>query len=222
MTKNTLFQEKLNEKEMYLTRAQMNKKYGYVPVSVTKVIRSSKTKREQTKLKELLRDPNSELAKATKRGRKAHKAFETGVIEDAHTQRVVDVFKRDILVDIDEVWGQEKSIIHNKHEYCGIFDGIGIYKGKLTLFDYKKTNKPKKNISDVRNYLLQLCAYKKAHDSMYPDFEIEQVVLFNIYGKLIDEIATNIKTLTKDEIDEHTDRFYCHLYDYKTGKKECV
>tara|TARA_Y100000592_G_scaffold70169_1_gene109146 strand:+ start:536 stop:1204 length:669 start_codon:yes stop_codon:yes gene_type:complete len=222
MTKNTLFQEKLNEKDMYLTRAQMNKKYGYVPVSVTKVIRSSKTKREQTKLKELLRDPNSELAKATKRGRKVHQAFETGIIKDAHTQKVVDVFRKDILADIDEVWGQEKSIIHNDHKYCGIFDGVGIYKGKLTLFDYKKTNKAKKNNSSMRNYLLQLCAYKKAHDSMYPDFEIEQVALFNIYGKHIDEVATNIKILTKDEIDEHTDRFYQHLYDYQTGIKECV
>ena len=57
---------------------------------------------------------------------------------------------------------------------------------------------------------------------MYPDFEIEQVALFNIYGKHIDEVATNIKILTKDEIDEHTDRFYQHLYDYQTGIKECV
>ena len=55
---------------------------------------------------------------------------------------------------------------------------------------------------------------------MYPDFEIEQVVLFNIYGKQIDEIATNIKTLTEDEVNDHTDRFYQHLYDFQTGVKE--
>ena len=61
----------------------------------------------------------------------------------------MDVFKKDILTDIDEVWGQEKSIIHDDHKYCGIFDGVGIYKGKLTLFDYKKTNKVLKNNSEV-------------------------------------------------------------------------
>ena len=73
----------------------------------------------------------------------SHKALETGVIEDDYTQKVVEVFRKDILTDIDEVWAQEKSLIHDKHKYCGKFDGIGIYKGKLTLFDYKKTNKPK-------------------------------------------------------------------------------
>lgn len=217
---NTLFQEKLNEKDMYLTRAQMKKEYGYIPAAVTKIILSSKTKRQQTQLKQLLRDPNSEMAKATAKGRKVHKALETGVIEDDYTQKVVEVFRKDILTDIDEVWAQEKSLIHDKHKYCGKFDGIGIYKGKLTLFDYKKTNKPKTTNSSMRNYLIQLCAYKKAHDTMYPDFEIKQVVLFNIYGKQIDEIATNIKTLTEDEVNDHTDRFYQHLYDFQTGVKE--
>ena len=211
MPKTKLFSEKLNEKKMYLTRAQLNKKYGYLPVSVTKVILSSKTKREQTKLKEMLRDPKSEMAKATARGRKFHKALETGVIDDDYTQKIVDVFNKDILIDIDEIWAQEKSIINEKHNYCGKFDGVGIYKGKLTLFDYKKTNKPKTNNSSIRNYLLQLCAYKKAHDSMYEDFKIEQVVLFNMFGKTIDEIGSNIKILTNEEIEEHTNRFYMHL-----------
>ena len=220
MTKTTLFSDKLKEKDMYLTRAQLNKRYGYLPVSVTKVIFASKTKREQTKLKELLRDPNSEMAKATAKGRKVHKAFETGVIEDAFTQKVIDVFKRDILNDIDEVWAQEKSIIHDHHKYCGKFDGVGIYKGKLTLFDYKKTNKPKLTNSSMRNHLLQLCAYKKAHDSMYQDYQIEQVVLFNMYGKTIDDVGSNVKILTEDEVNDNTDRFYQHLIDYSLGNKE--
>ena len=214
MSKTTLFSEKLKEREMYLTRAQLNKKYGYLPISVTKVILASKTKREQTKLKELLRDPNSEMAKATAKGRKFHKALETGVIEDAYTQKVVEVFRKDILADIDEVWAQEKSIIHDDHKYCGKFDGVGIYKGKLTLFDYKKTNKPKTANSSLRNYLIQLCAYKKAHDAMYPEFPIEQLAIFNLYGKNIDEIGSNIKVLNKKEIEEHTDRFYQHLVKY--------
>ena len=220
MPKTTLFAEKLKENDMYLTRAQLNKRYGYLPVSVTKVILAAKTKREQTKLKELLRDPNSEMAKATAKGRKFHKALETGVIEDAYTQKVVEVFRKDILADIDEVWAQEKSIIHDDHKYCGKFDGVGIYKGKLTLFDYKKTNKPKTANSALRNYLIQLCAYKKAHDAMYPEFPIEQLAIFNLYGKNIDEIGSNIKVLNKEEIIDNTDRFYQHLIDYTLGNKE--
>jgi len=222
MPKTTLFTEKLRENDMYMTRAQLNKEYGYLPVSVTKVILTSKNKREQTKLKELLRDPNSEMAKATAKGRNVHKAFETGIIEDDYTQKVLDVFKKDILNDIDEVWAQEKSVIHDNHKYCGKFDGVGIYKGKLTLFDYKKTNKPKLTNSSMRNYLLQLCAYKKAHDSMYEDYRIEQIALFNMYGKNINDIASNVKILTPDEIDDNTSRFYGHLLDYSMGNKTLV
>jgi len=214
MSKTTLFSEKLKEREMYLTRAQLHKKYGYLPISVTRVISASKTKREQDHLKKLLRDPNSEMAKATAKGRKFHKALETGVIEDAYTQKVVEVFRKDILADIDEVWAQEKSIIHDDHKYCGKFDGVGIYKGKLTLFDYKKTNRPKTTNSSMRNYLIQLCAYKNAHDAMYVDFPIEQVAIFNMYGKTVDEIGSNIKILNEKEIEEHTDRFYQHLVKY--------
>jgi ATP-dependent exoDNAse (exonuclease V) beta subunit len=218
MTKINLFAEKLKEKEFYLTRAQLNKKYGVVPPSVTKIIQASKTKRSQEYVKKLLRDRNSPFAKATAKGQKFHKAVETGVASDAFTEKLIEVFKKDVIVDIDEVWGQEKSIIHKEHFYGGTFDGVGIYKGKLTLFDYKKTNKMKKNNSSMRNYLIQVCAYKRAHEAMYPDLKIEQVALFNLYGKTVDEVGTNIKVLNQAEIDEHTDRFYQHLFDFQTGK----
>ena len=218
MPKTNLFAEKLKEKEFYLTLAQLNKKYGVVPPSVTKIIQASKTKRSQEYVKKLFRDRNSPFAKATAKGQKFHKAVETGVASDAFTEKLIEVFKKDVIVDIDEVWGQEKSIIHKKHFYYGKFDGVGIYKGKLTLFDYKKTNKMKKNNSSMRNYLIQVCAYKRAHEAMYPDFKIEQVVLFNLYGKTVDEVGTNIKVLNQAEIDEHTDRFYQHLFDFQTGK----
>ena len=214
MSKTNLFSEKLKEREMYLTRAQLHKKYGYLPISVTKVILAVKKKREQDYVKKLLRDPNSEMAKATAKGRDFHKAIETGVIKDAYTEKVVEVFRKDILADIDEVWAQEKSIIHDDHKYCGKFDGVGIYKGKLTIFDYKKTNKPKTANSALRNYLIQLCAYKKAHDAMYPEFPIEQLAIFNLYGKNIDEIGSNIKILNDEEIEDNTDRFYQHLVKY--------
>ena len=214
MPKTTLFTEKLKENDMYLSRAQVNKKYGYLPPSVTRIILASKTKREQTALKKMLRDPNSEMAKATARGRNFHRAVETGEAVDAHTEKVLEVFRKDILSDIDEVWAQEKSIIHDEHKYCGKFDGVGIYKGKLTLFDYKKTNKPKKTNSSMRNYLIQLCAYKKAHDAMYQDHKIEQVAIFNLYGKNVDDIGSNIKILNEAEIEDHTERFYSHLLKY--------
>ena len=55
---------------------------------------------------------------------------------------------------------------------------------------------------------------------MYPEFPIEQLAIFNLYGKNIDEIGSNIKVLNKEEIIDNTDRFYQHLIDYTLGNKE--
>ena len=103
---------------------------------------------------------------------------------------------------IDEVWAQEKSIIHDDHKYCGKFDGVGIYKGKHSLTIRKQIG------SSMRNYLIQLCAYKNAHDAMYVDFS-RTGCHFSV-----DEIGGNIKILNEKEIEEHTDRFYQHLVKY--------
>ncbi len=71
----------------------------------------------------------------------------------------------------------------------------------------------------MRNYLVQVCAYKRAHDEMYPEHKIEQVSLFNLYGKTIDELGSNVKTLSVEEIGAHTDLFYRHLIEYQAGLK---
>ncbi len=218
-TKINLFADKMNEKDFYMTRAQLNKVIEWMPPSVTKIINSVKTKREIDALKKLFKDPNSAMSKATAKGRNFHKALETGVIVDTFTEKVVSLFKKDILVDIDEVWAQEKSIYHKDHFYYGKFDGIGVYKGKVTLFDYKKTNKAKKNNSSMRNYLIQLCAYKKAHESMYPDIQIEQVAIFNLFGKTESELGTNVKILNDTEVEQHTNLFYGHLFDFQMNLK---
>ena len=55
---------------------------------------------------------------------------------------------------------------------------------------------------------------------MYQDYQIEQVVLFNMYGKTIDDVGSNVKILTEDEVNDNTDRFYQHLIDYSLGNKE--
>lgn len=218
--KINLFSDKMNEKDFYMTRAQLNKLVDWMPPSVTKIISSVKSKREIDHIKKLLKDPNSAMSKATANGRNLHKALETGVIVDAFTEKVVSLFKKDILVDIDEVWAQEKSIYHKDHHYCGKFDGIGVYKGKVTLFDYKKTNKPKNTNYSMRNYLLQLCAYNKAHESMYPNIKIEQLAIFNLFGKTESELGTNVKILNDIEIEHHTNLFYGHLVDFQMNRKE--
>ncbi len=220
MTKKiNLFADKLVEKDMYLTRAQLNKKVDEMPPSVTRIISAAMKPRDRDFIKKQMRDKTSPMYKATTKGRNFHKALETGVVVDAFTEKLVEVFKKDILTDIDEVWGQEKSLVHKEHGYYGKFDGVGIFRNKLTLFDYKKTNAAKKTNSSMRNYLVQVCAYAKAHNNMYPDYKIEQISLFNLYGKTIDELGSNVKTLSMEEISAHTDLFYRHLMEYQAGLK---
>ena len=101
-TKINLFADKMNEKDFYMTRAQLNKVIEWMPPSVTKIINSAKTKREVNALKKLFKDPNSAMSKATANGRNFHKALETGVIVDTFTEKVVSLFKKNILVDIDD------------------------------------------------------------------------------------------------------------------------
>ena len=217
--KTNLFADKLVEKDMYFTRAQLNKTVDVMPPSVTRIISAAIKPRDRDFMKKQMRDKSSPMYKATTKGRNFHKALETGEVVDDFTERLVELFQKDILTDIDEVWAQEKSLVHKDHGFYGKFDGVGIYKGKLTLFDYKKTNKPKTTNSSMRNYLVQVCAYKKAHDEMYPDFKIEQVSLFNLHGKTTEELGSNVKTLSIAEVGAHTDLFYKHLMEYQAGLK---
>jgi len=155
--------------------------------------------------KRQIKDPTSCIAKAVKQGTKTHKALETGQAKDELGQACLDFFERDILVDIDEIWGQEEWVAHPL-AYKGKFDGVGIFQGKLTLFDYKKTNKRKVK-SQLKGYFSQLAAYKQAHEHLYTGHTIEQVAIFNIFGTQPDEIGTQVVTLTPEEIAEYTSIF---------------
>ena len=58
------------------------------------------------------------------------------------------------------------------------------------MWDYKKTNKIK-TPSGVKKYLKQCAAYAIAHNEMY-DSKIDQIAIFNIGGKTIEEISTRV------------------------------
>ncbi len=152
-----------------------------------------------------MKDPNSCIAKAVKQGTKTHRALETGQAKDKLEQACLESFEREILVDIDEVWGREEWVAHPL-AYKGKFDGVGIYKGKLTLFDYKKTNK-RKTKSQLKGYFSQLAAYKQAHEHLYSEHSIERVAIFNIYGTEAESIGSQVVELTQDELSNSTDFF---------------
>lgn len=159
--------------------------------------------------KSQLKDPNSAMAKAVKQGVKTHRALETGVAKSEFDQLCLDIFNSAIAADLDEVWGQEEWLAHPRG-YKGKFDGVGIYRGKLTLFDHKKTNK-RKSFSALKGYFSQLAAYKQAHEHLYSSWPIEQVAIFNIYGKTAKDLGAEATVLTLTQLAEFTSAFNLKL-----------
>ena len=69
------------------------------------------------------------------------------------------------LSDVNEVWGIEQSLYYPA-KYSGTADLIGRYKNKPAIMDFKQSNKPKKR-EWITDYLLQLTAYRIAHNVVY-------------------------------------------------------
>lgn len=84
-----------------------------------------------------------------------------------HTQakQMADIVVTEGLKHVSELWGSEVKLYY-KDEYAGTTDGVGIYKNKPCVIDFKQTNKPKKS-EWIEDYYLQLCAYIHAHNEMF-------------------------------------------------------
>jgi penicillin-binding protein-related factor A (putative recombinase) len=79
--------------------------------------------------------------------------------------KMADVIIENGLKDVSEIWALEQSL-YFPGLYSGTTDAIGVYKGNPIIFDYKQTNKPKKE-EWVENYKVQLIAYILAHNEVY-------------------------------------------------------
>ena len=123
-------------------------------------------KREKAIFDAQMRDKNSATYKAVVAGRRAHHTLEHDTAQDEFQEALLETYNRDIGVDVDEVWAKEMGLVSVAHKYKGKFDGVGIFRGKPTVWDYKKTNKIK-TPSGVKKYLKQCAAYAIAHNEMY-------------------------------------------------------
>ena len=195
-----LLQSKQKQVINYMTRKEVNLVIPTVGFpSVSKVLSNG----EPNHIRELMRkNPNSERAQAIKRGVRTHRALETGEAKNELEAAVLDIFSHSVLIDFDEVWGSEEFLAHPLR-YRGKFDGVGIYLGKLTLFDYKKSNK-RYSPAQMKKHLPQLVAYKQAHEWLYSDHKIEQVALFNLFGKTPTEVGALAHVYENQAIEEAT------------------
>lgn len=89
--------------------------------------------------------------------------------------RMADTVIEHIKDDLTEVWGTEVSL-YNPDLYAGTADGIGVWKNRPSIFDFKQTNKSKKK-EWITDYLLQGCLYAEAHNHLFGT-EIKSVAIF--------------------------------------------
>jgi hypothetical protein len=176
----------------YLTLPAAVKKYAAKEFPSPSKIWATLNKREKAIFDAQMRDKNSAVYKAVMKGRFAHTALENNEAKDSFNQRILETFDREIAIDIDATWAKEMGVVSVTHKYKGKFDGVGVFRGRETVWDYKKTNKLK-TPSGVKKYLKQCAAYAIAHNEMY-DSKIDQIAIFNIGGKTIDEISTRVFT----------------------------
>ena len=78
------------------------------------------------------------------------------------------------LNDCSEVYGIEATLYY-PGLYAGSVDLIAKYKDKVSIIDFKQTNKPKQK-EWIGDYFLQMAAYGMAHDAVYGT-NIEQGII---------------------------------------------
>ena len=78
------------------------------------------------------------------------------------------------LNDCSEIYGTE-AVLYYPGLYAGSCDLVAKYKDKVSIIDFKQTNKPKQR-EWIGDYFLQMGAYGMAHDAVYGT-TIEQGVI---------------------------------------------
>jgi hypothetical protein len=68
-------------------------------------------------------------------------------------------------LNINEIWGSEVGLYY-PGLYAGTADALGIHTNDEAIFDYKQSNKPKKE-EWIEDYYLQLTAYALAHNKVH-------------------------------------------------------
>lgn len=185
----------------YLTFGAAVKKYGAKDFPSPSKIWATLNKREKAFFDRQMQDPNSATYKAVIAGRRAHKTLEDDSAQDEFQSALLEMYNNEIGHEINETWAKEMGVVSATYKYKGKFDGVGVYRDRETIWDYKKTNKVK-TPSGAKKHLKQCAAYAIAHNEMYGS-NIDQIAIFNIGGKTIDELSTRVFVYDlEDEIKE--------------------
>ena len=156
--------------------------------SVTTVIAQTKSKKDKESIdrwQAKVREETAEKIKneAATRGTAMHKYLEdlirgqrsldlTTVGQDA--QKMAEIIVDRGLNRCSDIYGIE-AVLYYPGLYAGSCDLIGKIDDKVSIIDFKQTNKPKQR-EWIGDYFLQMAAYGMAHDAVY-NTAIEQGVI---------------------------------------------
>jgi genome maintenance exonuclease 1 len=126
------------------------------------------------------------VTEAAGRGTRMHKFLEQHVMEDKMQDPGSNPYSQqshrmaEIIVDnylkpnVDTFYGSEVNLYY-PGLYAGTTDCVARWRDRLSILDFKQTNKPKKT-EWVQDYFLQLAAYAMAHNELY-NTNIQQGVI---------------------------------------------
>jgi len=233
----SLLKPKFNYKELTKQSVEGKRLYacpdGVKVPSVTTILDKTKPPEKMKALMEWRNRVGHEKAQqitteAASRGTRMHKYLEdyvkTGSLpfpgtnpfshqSHAMAKTVID----EGLVHVDEIWGVEVGLFY-PGIYAGTTDSVGIHQQDESIFDYKQSNKPKKE-EWIEDYYLQLTAYALAHNKVYNTNIKKGVVLMCVKP---DEIAPGKWgeptyqqfVLTPDKFSYWEDKWWARVEEY--------
>ncbi len=170
-----LSRKNINGSRMYQTPD------GQSVASVTTILGATKNEESKNALNQWRRNvgrvkANEVTAIAAGRGTRMHKFLETYVETEKlpisgtnpysiQASNMANEIIKKGLINVSEIYGSEISLYYPEL-FAGTTDLVGLYKNKLTIIDYKQSNK-KKNEERVIDYKNQLVAYAICHNYLY-------------------------------------------------------
>ena len=116
------------------------------------------------------------------RGRVNETFFESN---EQYKNMAKEIIEKGLIGKLEEIYGMEETLYYPE-KYAGTADLIGIYKGNISIIDFKQSNKPKK-VDYIQDYFLQLGAYTLAHDVVYKTKINSGVILLCTVDNLFQE-----------------------------------
>lgn len=148
---------------------------GQVYPSVTSILSATKPDKDRLALAKWRQKIGTEKAQqitvdASRRGTSLHVAIKN-YLQQKLTDTEIEANPfwhsiKPVLDRVEEVHLVESAVYHSLYKYAGCFDCLGVWSGKLCVFDWKTASQPKKT-EWITDYCLQVTAYIKAINYLY-------------------------------------------------------